>query len=124
VERYDAPEKLVEILVGRYGTRAPDILAQPTLVSPTGFWSVTSYTPEEIDFLAKMEDIVHLDDLILRRTMIGKLGLLNDAGLLELAEITAGAKGWSDEFKREEIRRARRLLREQHAVVLEDTAER
>lgn len=124
VEKFNAPEKLVDILVNRYGTGAEEILDQPTLVSPTGFWSFAAYTPEEIDFLAKNEDIIHLDDLILRRTMIGKLGLLSYSGLFDLAEVVAQAKGWSDEFKQGEIERTLQILKEFHGVHLEPHSNR
>ena len=114
----------MDILVNRYGTGAEEILDQPTLVSPTGFWSFAAYTPEEIDFLAKNEDIIHLDDLILRRTMIGKLGLLSYSGLFDLAEVVAQAKGWSDEFKQGEIEHTLQILKEFHGVHLEPHSNR
>ncbi|MEJ2758507.1 MAG: glycerol-3-phosphate dehydrogenase/oxidase, partial [Anaerolineales bacterium] len=118
VKKFDAPENRVEILISRYVTIAEAFLKQPELVSPTGYWPFTSYTPEEIDRLAKEEDVIHLDDLILRRTMIGKLGLLDGEGLNALAEIVARAKGWSDDFKTEEIDRTVKIMQDQHGVVL------
>ncbi len=118
VEKYAAPEKLVKIWVDRYGTRAEAFLGQPDMAPPTGMWPFTSYTPEEIDLLAKTEDVIHLDDLILRRTMIGKLGLLTGDGLNALAEIVAKAKGWSDEYMIEEIDRTVEMMRDRHGVQL------
>ncbi|MCB2178583.1 FAD-dependent oxidoreductase [bacterium] len=118
VEKYGAPAKLVEILVRRYGTKAEAFLNLRTLVSPTGYWPFSGYTPEEIDLLTKEEDVITLDDLIVRRTMIGKLGLLDGEGLNALAEIVAAAKGWSDEFKQEEIDRTVTIMRDQYGVRL------
>ena len=118
MSQFQAPEKLVEILVGRYGTKAEVFLQQEEMVSPTGLWPFANYTPGEIALLAKEEDVIHLDDLILRRTMIGKLGLLDGEGLNALAEIVAKAKGWSDDFKKEEIDRTVEIMRDRHGVML------
>ena len=70
-------------------------LRHGAVISPTGYWSVEGYSPEEIDLLASQEDVLHLDDLILRRTMIGKLGLLTRDVLDELAGVVAQSIGWS-----------------------------
>lgn len=118
MEKYGAPAKLIQILVGRYGSRAETFLQLPNMVSPTSYWPFSGYTPEEIDLLAKEEDVIHLDDLILRRTMIGKLGMLEGDGLNTLAEIVAKAKGWSDEFKQEEIDRTVAIMRDRYRVML------
>jgi len=103
ISQFGASPTLVERLVERYGTLAEEILAEPAVVSPTGYWALDDYTPEEIACLAKKEDVLHLDDMLLRRTMIGKLGLLSYDILLEIAGVVAQVKGWSDDYKREEI---------------------
>ncbi len=43
------------------------------------------YTPSEIAGMAEREKIIHLDDLVLRRTLLGYLGHLTRPLLEELA---------------------------------------
>ncbi|MBN2045675.1 MAG: glycerol-3-phosphate dehydrogenase/oxidase [Anaerolineales bacterium] len=118
VDETGAPESLVSRYVERYGTAAEEFLKQEAVVSPTGYWSLEEYSPEEIAYIAKNEDVLHLDDLILRRTMIGKLGLLTMDALEELAAVAAQAIGWAAEFKQDEITRTLEILKDQHGVVL------
>jgi glycerol-3-phosphate dehydrogenase len=116
VDETGAPPALVERYIQRYGTGVEEMLKQPAVISPTGYWSLDEFTPEEIDYIAKTEDVLHLDDLILRRTMIGKLGLLDMNILEELAAVTAQAIGWSAEFKQDEIVRTLEVLKDRHGV--------
>jgi glycerol-3-phosphate dehydrogenase len=118
LEETGAPERLVELFVERYGTHAETLLLQPAVFSPTGYWTLKDYTQEEIAYIAKKEDVIHLDDLILRRTMIAKLGMLTENNLLDLAGIVAETIGWSNEYKREEIERTKTLLAEKHGIDL------
>ncbi len=118
LEETGAPERLVDQFVERYGTYAKKILNSPPVFSPTGYWSLMDYTPEEIADIARKEDVIHLDDLILRRTMIGKLGLLTERNLADLAGVVAEAIGWSAEYQQSEIERTTALMLEQHGVHL------
>ena len=45
---------------------------------------------------------MHLEDIVLRRTLLAMLGMLDRALLVELAKLCGDALGWSDLF---EIRR-------------------
>ena len=116
IDETKAPERLVELFVERYGTHADTLLLQPAVFSPTGYWTLTEYTQEEIAYIAKKEDVIHLDDLILRRTMIAKLGMLTENNLLDLAGIVAETVGWSSEYRREEIERTKKVLAERHGI--------
>ena len=118
LEETGAPERLVDQFVERYGTYAKTILNSPPVFSPTGYWSLMDYTPEEIADIARKEDVIHLDDLILRRTMIGKLGLLTERNLADLAGVVAEAIGWSAEYQQSEIERTTALMIDQHGVHL------
>jgi glycerol-3-phosphate dehydrogenase len=106
-------ERLDE-LFERYGTRAEvfaDFISQandkPLQYMPT-------YSQREIEFIAKEEKLAHLEDLVLRRSLIGMLGYLNVDLLNELADITATAMGWSDAQKQEEIQRTIDVLSKKH----------
>ena len=50
--------------------------------------SLPSYSRREIAFLAQCEKVVHLDDLLLRRSMLAMLGR-NDLALAELERMFA-----------------------------------
>ncbi len=42
------PESLVGRYVERYGTGAEELLKQTAVISPTGYWTLDEYSPEEI----------------------------------------------------------------------------
>ena len=71
---------------------------------------------QEIDYIVKNEDVLHLDDFIFRRSMIGKLGRVTKEGLAELAEITAEALDWDEQKKIEEIDRVIGILKTKHQM--------
>lgn len=75
-------------------------------------------TREEIRFLASREKIAHLDDLLLRRTLLAYLGQLTLPFVEELAEILADELGWGEERKDSEIKRALEILKDRHEVRL------
>lgn len=73
------------------------------------------FTSREIVFMAECEDVMHLDDVVLRRTLLGQL----DRALLEeIAGILAEALGWSIETTQSEIVRSLRILEMDHGVRL------
>lgn len=105
-------------LFDRYGTRAEEIALFMTQKADNPLKSLPNYSWREVAFLAQNEKIVHLDDLILRRTMLGMLGQLTRPALEELADAAGDALDWSDELKKSEISRALAILADRHGVVL------
>jgi len=77
------------------------------------------YSRREVMFLAEHEKIVHLDDLILRRSLIAMLGFTTGDLLDELASILAGVLNWSAEEARHEAGRAAEILHTRHGVARE-----
>ena len=110
--------ELVERLLDRYGTRAEEVLAALP-PEPTELVFTPGYFLEEIAHLAAAEGVVHLDDLLLRRTSIAFVGGLTREGLAEIASAAAPALGWSAEDRKAEVARAERILREAHRVSLD-----
>ena len=108
---------LVSRLLDRYGTRAADLLAElpPT---PRELSTVPGYLVEELASLAATESVVHLDDLILRRTSIAFVGGLTRDALEEIAAAVAPALGWSAADQRTEVDRLAEILRDAHRVEL------
>lgn len=112
---FDRARQLIE----RYGTRARAILDRLGPGKPeTMLASIPGYSREEVAFLAVEEKIVHLDDLLLRRSTIAWLGRTSRAGLAEVADSVAGVLGWDDGRRRAEVARTEKILAGEHRVKL------
>ena len=108
----------LETLYERYGTRAETIAEYMKRGTDSPLKSLPEYSKREIMFLAQYEKVIHLDDIFLRRTMIGMLGKLNRDILLEVADILEETLAWSMERKNSEVERTLRLLADRHEVRL------
>jgi glycerol-3-phosphate dehydrogenase len=69
-------------------------------------------------FLVQHEKIVHLDDFVLRRSMLAMLGRLNREMVDELADVFGNALGWNAEQKAAEVARTLSILADRHGVRL------
>ena len=105
-------------LFGRYGTRADRIVKFISSEPDQPLVNLPNYSQREIQFITREEKIVHLDDFLLRRSMLAKLGLLSLDLIDEIANIIGNELGWSIARRTEEIKRALDVLREQHGVHL------
>lgn len=76
------------------------------------------YTRSEIDRLAKREKIVHLDDLVLRRTLLAYLGQLTRPLIVELSLALGDSLGWDAAQKKAEVVRTLEILADRHGVKL------
>jgi glycerol-3-phosphate dehydrogenase len=74
------------------------------------------YTPSEIVRMAGREKIIHLDDLVLRRTLLGYLGQVNRPLVEELANTLGEALGWTGAQKQAEVERTAAILADRHGV--------
>ena len=110
----------LQILYDRYGTRteavATFINRDAAVDEPLK--TLPEYTRREIAFLAQSEKAIHLDDILLRRTMLAMLGRLTKANVEEIADAMGVALGWSVEQKTAEAERTLRLLADRHGVRL------
>ncbi len=77
-----------------------------------------AYTGAEIAAMAEHEKIVHLDDLLLRRTLLAYLGQLNRPLVEQLADWLGQSLGWTEAQKKVEMERAIKILAEDHGVRL------
>jgi glycerol-3-phosphate dehydrogenase len=64
------------------------------------------------------EAVVHLDDLLLRRTPLALYGFLDEGKFSALAALAAAILGWDATRLAEETDRARRILAERHGIRL------
>jgi glycerol-3-phosphate dehydrogenase len=113
---YDLPVKRGETLLSRYGTKATEILRANGTARETPMLEYPDFSIEEIKFLINQEDVVHLDDLVFRRSTLGMLGRITQPGLNELATITASALNWDARKVRSEIDRVRKFLQSNHRM--------
>jgi glycerol-3-phosphate dehydrogenase len=77
-----------------------------------------NYTREEIKAIVKREKIVHLDDLLMRRTLLAYLGQLSRSLVEELGDWLGDELGWSGQQKKQEEERVIRILADKHGVRL------
>jgi glycerol-3-phosphate dehydrogenase len=99
-----------------YGTKTQQILEQQGALVSQKLSTIQELSVGEINYLAASQDILHLDDLILRRTMLCKLGKISPASLDEIAQICARQLNWSKQKTRQEKDRFVELLRKAHKM--------
>ncbi len=114
------PSARIQTLFERYGTRAEVIAQFLTQQSDSPLASLPDFSRREIAYLAQHEKIVHLDDFILRRSMLAMLGRLTRSALTELADALGESLGWDAQQKKAEVARTLDLLATRHGVVWGD----
>jgi glycerol-3-phosphate dehydrogenase len=87
-------------------------------VNAAALKTTPEFTRTEIMEMAKREKIVHLDDLLLRRTLLGYLGQLTHPLVDEMANALGEALGWDDAQKKAEVTRTLGILADRHGVQL------
>jgi glycerol-3-phosphate dehydrogenase len=112
------PKERLLTLQERYGTGADRVAAYMQAGPDAPLASHPGYSRREIEFIAINERVVHLDDLIMRRTLIGILGELTLPLLEELAAVVAPVLRWPDEKAAAEIDRTVQLFKKVHGVML------
>jgi glycerol-3-phosphate dehydrogenase len=106
-------------LFERYGTQAAAVAQFIAEGEDRPLFSLPTFSQRELIYLAANEQVVHLDDIILRRSLMGMQGLVTADLMQELAQTVAPALDWTDEQKTAEIIRTHHILSEQHGVILE-----
>jgi glycerol-3-phosphate dehydrogenase len=108
----------VQSLFDRYGTRAESVALFLSKQADQNLTSLPEYSKREIAFLAQTEKVVHLEDILLRRSMLAMLGQLTRPALDELADVVAESLGWDGVRKQAEVKRALDLMANRHEVRL------
>ena len=108
----------LKALFERYGSRAESIATY--MNSGTDFFlkSMPDYSRREIIFLVQHEKIFHLDDFILRRSMLAMLGLVTREMIDELAVVFSNTLGWDADQRMAEVARTLFILEDRHGVRL------
>ncbi len=108
----------VETLLDRYGTTAARIAAhEGATARPMA--DAPDVTEAEIDWIARNERVVHLPDILLRRTSLAITGRLTPDLCRHVATVATGALGWDAERRRAELAGLAALLAARHGVVLD-----
>jgi glycerol-3-phosphate dehydrogenase len=108
----------INTLLFRYGMNAEKMVDYLLLADDSPLKSSPNYSKREIEYLLKNEFVKHLDDLILRRTVIALSGELTSEYLLELADIYGDFFQLKSTQKSKEIERTQAILKQKHGVNL------
>jgi glycerol-3-phosphate dehydrogenase len=109
-------------LFDKYGTRALEYAAYVVNASDKKLTSLPSWSYREIEYLAHKEKVIHLDDLLLRRSTLAWLGRITPENLVEVAGVLGTTLGWDDQKKDDEVNRAAYILKDRHGVNLDEYA--
>jgi glycerol-3-phosphate dehydrogenase len=104
-------------LLERYGTGADKLAAYLQAGPDASLTCHAGYSRREIEYLARHERIIQLDDLVLRRTLMALLGQVNRPLLEELAAIVSPVLQWSQQDAAAEVERTIELLERVHGVM-------
>ena len=98
-----------ELETSMYLAINPDLVDMSQAVSEIDPWptqSIPAYSTGELRHLARTEWVVHLDDLLLRRTGIAFRGAATPEAVAEIAAAVAPVFGWDDGARDAEAVRA------------------
>ena len=110
------PLKQVETLFQRYGTRARQVCEFILAGQDAPIVTCPNFSRREILYLVQVEKIIHLDDLLLRRTLLAYLGELNLPLIKEMADVVGSGLGWNALQKKNEMECALAILADKHGV--------
>jgi len=110
-------EKL-KILFERYGSRAEAIATFMNGGTDFVLRSILDYSRREITFLIQHEKIHHLDDFLLRRSLLAMLGRVTRETVEELAGVFSNVLDWDAERKQAEVVRTLSILADRHGLEL------
>lgn len=116
--RTGLPAARLAQLLARYGTLAAEIADFCAAEADEMLPQVAGYSRRELLWIAQQEAVVHLDDFLLRRSLLAICGRVTSATLAESAGVVGQALGWDAARISEEIERAGGLLRERHGMRL------
>lgn len=109
------------VLFERYGTLVEPIAEYIGAANDAPLDHVPGYTRREIEWLSQNEKVVHLEDVLKRRSLMAMLGYATEDAVREVASIMAQTLGWNDERLTQEIENTMRLFRSKHRYdIIED----
>ncbi|MCR2810409.1 MULTISPECIES: glycerol-3-phosphate dehydrogenase/oxidase [unclassified Microbacterium] len=101
------PLARVATLLDRYGTTAAEVIAAITAdPDDRPLRTLPDFSTAELRHLARAECVVHLDDILLRRTSLAFIGAVTAESAAEVAEAIAPVRGWDLAQRRAQTTRA------------------
>jgi len=116
MHRDTLPAERVDVLLSRYGTRAVSVIDAINEGDDAPLESDPTYSTAEVRYLAERESVVHLVDVVLRRTNHAFTGDIRMELLAELASIVGGVLGWTSARIASEIRDTAEDLSTNHGM--------
>lgn len=111
--------KRVAQLLARYGTLAKAIAKNESAGAGTFLSDAADYSAAEIEWIVRNESVVHLEDIVKRRTTLAIEGRLTLHDLNAIAQIAATALGWDERRKEREISALKDNLSRMHRCSLQ-----
>ncbi|KQT86395.1 glycerol-3-phosphate dehydrogenase [Aurantimonas sp. Leaf443] len=112
-------DERVATLLDRYGTTAEAVAAH------RGAWTDAERLPDapehscaEIDWIARNEMVLHLEDVVMRRTTLAVTGTLSARTIEAIAAVLAAALGWSPDRTTREVATVTQRLVQRHGMRL------
>ncbi len=105
-------------LFERYGTRVMEMAQYIGKGRDRRLKSAPDWTRRELEFIIEHEKVVHLDDLILRRSTLAWLGQVTRPLLAETASLVGDCLGWDEKLRKAEVVRTLELLKDRHGIKL------
>jgi glycerol-3-phosphate dehydrogenase len=112
------PEARLAMLLARYGTTARAIAGHEAAFGPGRLPDAAGTSCAEIDWVARNERVVHLADVVMRRTTLAITGTLTARDLDSVAGIAATALGWDAGTTAAEVAAATAELTGRHRLAL------
>lgn len=103
------------VLLARYGTTARHILAAEGGM-PETLSDAPEVTRQELRWIALNERVVHLEDVVMRRTALAVTGRLTTRDLATVADVVATALGWDEARQQAERQATRDKLEQVHRL--------
>jgi glycerol-3-phosphate dehydrogenase len=108
----------LKILFERYGSRAESVATFMNGGTDMILRSMPDYSRREITFVLQHEKVIHIDDFLLRRSMLAMLGRVTPEMIDDLAGVFSNYFGWKPEQQEAEVARTLSILADRHGLVL------
>lgn len=112
----ELPLDQLNILFDRYGTYAENVATFMGAENDAPLQHVPNYTKREVIFITQMENVLHIDDFLKRRSAIAMRGYAQPEAITEIGDIIAETLSWDSEKLTSEIERTQTILREKHRM--------
>lgn len=108
------PAERVASLFERYGTRAEDVATFLVRLPDAPLKTIPGYSRRELAYIAETEKVVHLEDLLLRRSMLAMLGRLTRDSVEEIGQAVGESLRWDQQRMSGELQRSLTILTKDH----------